>query len=108
MKEGYGPNAPALAGLVSRGARLIVCVDCGIAAGEALASVTRPADVIVLDHHKAEGPPPAILATVNPNRLDARSGLTTLCAAAVTFLAAVAVTRTLRRRGFFARAASRT
>ena len=33
------------------------------------------ADVVVLDHHKAEGPPPPVLATVNPNRLDDRSGL---------------------------------
>ena len=70
MTEGYGPNAPALRGLAARGATLIVCVDCGTAAAEALAAVHGAADVIVLDHHKAEGPPPAVLATVNPNRLD--------------------------------------
>jgi single-stranded-DNA-specific exonuclease len=56
----------------------------------------------VLDHHKAEGPPPMIVATVNPNRLDCTSGLSSLCAAAVAFLAAVATVRTLRRQGFFA------
>ncbi len=33
MREGYGPNAPALLSLVGRGATLIVCVDCGTAAG---------------------------------------------------------------------------
>ena len=60
------------------------------------------ADVVVLDHHKAEGPPPAILATVNPNRLDCGSGLGTLCAAGVAFLTAVGTVRALRRRGFFA------
>ena len=38
MIEGYGPNGPALHSLVLRGARLIVCVDCGTAAAEALAS----------------------------------------------------------------------
>ena len=102
MKEGYGPNAPALTALVSRGARLIVCVDCGTAAAGALAAVAGAADVIVLDHHKAEGPPPMILATVNPNRLDDTSGLTTLCAAGVSFLTVIAATRTLRKRGFFA------
>ena len=37
MKEGYGPNGPALLGLLARGARLIVCVDCGTAAAAALA-----------------------------------------------------------------------
>ena len=102
MTEGYGPNAPALRALAARGASLIVCVDCGTAAGEALAAVRGAADVIVLDHHKAEGPPPGVLATVNPNRPDDSSGLGMLCATAVAFLAVVATARALRRRGFFA------
>ncbi len=102
MTEGYGPNAPALRALAARGASLIVCVDCGTAAAEALASVHGAADVIVLDHHKSEGPPPGVLATVNPNRPDDSSGLGMLCASAVAFLAVVATARTLRRRGFFA------
>jgi single-stranded-DNA-specific exonuclease len=102
MREGYGPNGPALLGLVAKGAGLIVCVDCGTAAAEALGILAGQADVIVLDHHKSEGPPPSILATVNPNRLDCSSGLTMLCAAGVAFLTVVAATRTLRRRGFFA------
>jgi single-stranded-DNA-specific exonuclease len=102
MREGYGPNATALRGLVDKGARLVVCVDCGTAAAEALSVLAGHADAVVLDHHKSEGPPPAILATVNPNRLDCTSGLTTLCAAGVAFLTVVAATRTLRRLGFFA------
>jgi single-stranded-DNA-specific exonuclease len=102
IKEGYGPNAPALMALVGRGASLVVCVDCGTAAAVALASVADRAEVIVLDHHKAEGMPPAILATVNPNRLDDGSGLTHLCAAGVAFLTAIATVRALRRLGFFA------
>jgi len=102
IKEGYGPNAPALSSLVARGARLIVCVDCGTAAGVALSAVAGQADVIVLDHHKAEGPPPQVLATVNPNRLDCGSRLGHLCAAGVAFLTAIATVRALRRLGFFA------
>ena len=101
MMEGYGPNGPALHSLVLRGAKLIVCVDCGTAAAEALGFIAGDADIVVLDHHKGEGPPPAIVATVNPNRLDCTSGLTFLCAAAVAFLAAVATVRALRRQGFF-------
>jgi single-stranded-DNA-specific exonuclease len=100
LAEGYGPNGPAIAGLVARGATLIVCVDCGIAAHEALAGAG--ADIVVLDHHKAEGPPPRVVAAVNPNRLDCPSGLRQLCAAGVAFLAAVGMQRELRRRGFFA------
>jgi single-stranded-DNA-specific exonuclease len=105
LKEGYGPNAAAIAGLCDRGASLIVCVDCGIAAGEALAAAEGRADVVVLDHHKAEGPAPRILAAVNPNRLDCGSGLHHVCAATVAFLAAVATLRALRRAGWFARRA---
>ena len=101
MKEGYGPNAPALRALVDRGVGLIICVDCGTAAAEALSEVRGEADIVVLDHHKAEGPPPLILATVNPNRLDDRSGLGTLCAAGIAFLTAVAVVRVLRKAGHF-------
>src|SRR6185437_4721180 len=63
--------------------------------------VANSADIVVLDHHKAEGPPPPIVATVNPNRLDCPSGLGALCAAGIAFLAAVATVRLLRRQGFF-------
>lgn len=101
IKEGYGPNAPAIAALCDAGATLIVCVDCGISAGVALAAAEGRADVVVLDHHKAEGPPPPVLATVNPNRLDCDSGLGTLCAGAICFMTAVALHRHLRRSGFF-------
>ncbi len=103
LKEGYGPNGPAIASLCDRGATLIICVDCGIAAAEALAVAEGRADVVVLDHHKAEGPVPRILAAVNPNRLDCASGLRNVCAATVAFLAGVATIRALRRAGWFAR-----
>ena len=101
LLEGYGPNAPALRGLVERGANLVVCADCGTAAAEALSVLAGVADVLVLDHHKAEGLPPPILATVNPNRLDCASGLGHVCAAAIAFLTAVALVRALRRAGHF-------
>ena len=102
LTEGYGPNGPALLALAGRGATLIVCADCGTAAALPLSAVAGQADVLVLDHHVAEGPPPPVWATVNPNRLDCASGLTGLCAAGVAFLAAVALVRVLRRAGWFA------
>ena len=102
MAEGYGPNIPALLSLAERGASLVVCVDCGTAANDALAALAGRAEVVVLDHHKAETTPRAALATVNPNRLDDQSGLSMLCASGVAFLAGVALVRSLRRRGFFA------
>ncbi len=102
MREGYGPNAPALRAMVDSEATLILCVDCGTAAADALASVAGRAEIVVLDHHVAEGPPPPVLATVNPNRLDCPSGLRGVCAATIAFLAAVALLRVLRRTGWFA------
>jgi single-stranded-DNA-specific exonuclease len=102
IEEGYGPNRAAISKLCDRGATLIVTVDCGIAAAEALAVAHNRADVVILDHHKAEGAVPQVRAAVNPNRLDCESGLRNLCAAGVAFLAAVATLRELRRRGAFA------
>jgi single-stranded-DNA-specific exonuclease len=103
IREGYGPNPAAIRELCARGATLIVCVDCGIAAHAALDEARGQADVVVLDHHKAEGALPRVHAAVNPNRLDCGSGLRHLCAAAVAFLAVVALHRALRRAGHFNR-----
>lgn len=102
MTEGYGPNGPAIRSLIERGASLVVCVDCGTAAHDVLHEVRPLADVLILDHHKSEGPPPSVVATVNPNRLDCTSGMGHLCAAAIAFLTMIALLRVLRRTGFFA------
>jgi exonuclease RecJ (EC 3.1.-.-) len=108
IREGYGPNAVALRALADRGAHLVVCVDCGATAHDALAALEGITDAVVLDHHKLDGPPPRIVATVNPNRLDDRSGLNDVCAATIAFLTLVGTQRVLRRRGFFAAARNST
>ncbi len=103
VKEGYGPNAPALLRLKADGAGLVVTVDCGVSAFAALeAAAAVGLDVVVLDHHAAEPRLPLALALVNPNRLDEDGAYRTLCAAGVTFLTIVAVNRVLRRSGFYA------
>jgi single-stranded-DNA-specific exonuclease len=101
LLEGYGPNPAALRAMAERGARLLICVDCGTTAHDAFAPLHNVADVLVFDHHKAEGAPPRIVATVNPNRLDCGSGLHSICATAVAFIGCIALLRTLRGRGFF-------
>ncbi|MEW5963478.1 MAG: single-stranded-DNA-specific exonuclease RecJ [Pseudomonadota bacterium] len=101
--EGYGPNTAAIEGLVKDGAKLIVTVDCGTTSFEPFAAARRlGADVVVVDHHQADALLPEVAALVNPNRQDDISGLGHLCAAGVTFLALVAITRELRRRGYYA------
>ncbi|WP_242416270.1 single-stranded-DNA-specific exonuclease RecJ [Sphingomonas panni] len=105
QREGYGPNAPAMLRLAGEGATLIVTVDCGAQAFEALAA-TRDAgiDVLVVDHHQCTTALPPALAIVNPNRLDEGEGAAHghLAAVGVAFLLAAALVRTLRARGFFA------
>jgi single-stranded-DNA-specific exonuclease len=87
--------------MAERGAKLLICVDCGTTGHDAFAPLHNLADIIVFDHHKAEGLPPKITATVNPNRLDCDSGLTSICATAVAFIGCIALVRALRQRGFF-------
>lgn len=99
IKEGYGPNAPALRALADKGARLVIAVDTGTTAFEPLeAAAEAGLDVIVLDHHTAEARLPPALAVVNPNRLDQAPGLGQLAACGVTFLTLVAANRALRHR----------
>ena len=102
IDEGYGPNLPALQGLVERGASVVVCLDCGILAIDTLGQArTAGIDVVVVDHHLAEPELPAAVAVVNPNRLDESGGFGHLAACGVTFLVLVALNRELRRRGWF-------
>ncbi|RUV67276.1 MAG: single-stranded-DNA-specific exonuclease RecJ [Mesorhizobium sp.] len=97
--EGYGPNPEAMRELVSRGATLIVTVDCGTNSAVSIdAAKAAGADVVVLDHHQLGGPLPAAEAVVNPNREDDLSGQGHLCAAGVVFLALVQTARILRGR----------
>ena len=102
MKEGYGPNAPALLKLRGDGVSVVITVDCGITAHEPLAAAREAGlDVIVVDHHQAEPALPPAHAIVNPNRLDEEPGFGQLAAVGVTFLLLVALNRGLRASGRF-------
>ncbi len=104
MLEGYGPSGAALTRLAAEGATLIVTVDCGAQAFEALGTARDAGiDVIVIDHHKCSAELPHALALVNPNRLDEGEGAAHghLAAVGMCFLAAAALVRTLRARGYF-------
>ncbi len=105
LLEGYGPSGEALVRLAQEGSSLIVTVDCGAMAHEALAMAhDAGVDVIVVDHHKCAPELPRTAALVNPNRLDeseigAAHGH--LAAVGMAFLLGVATVRTLRQRGYF-------
>jgi single-stranded-DNA-specific exonuclease len=103
MIEGYGPNAPALIDLQRQGAKVVVTVDCGITAFEALAAAAEAGlAMIVVDHHEAEAQLPAAFAIINPNRLDETSPHGQLAAVGVAFLLVVAVQKKLKEAGWFA------
>lgn len=96
--EGYGPNEDAIDQLASRGAELLITVDCGATSFDALKHAgDLGLETIVLDHHQTEMDLPLAAAIVNPNRQDDLSGLGYLCAAGVVFMALVAIQRELRR-----------
>jgi single-stranded-DNA-specific exonuclease len=100
--EGYGPNIDAITRLAANGATLLVTVDCGSTSHEALAEANKLGmDVIVIDHHQISDDLPYALAIVNPHRADDLSGLGQLAAVGLVFMAAVALVRELRRRGYW-------
>ena len=103
IREGYGPNAPALMELRDDGYKLVVTVDCGTMAHKVLGlAADAGIEIIVIDHHQAEPALPPALALVNPNRLDDTSGQGTLAAVGVAFLFLVAINRALRDGGWYA------
>ncbi len=105
LLEGYGPSGEALVRIAGEGSSLIVTVDCGAMAHEALAMAHEAGvDVIVVDHHKCAPLLPRAAALVNPNRLDEgviAAGHGHLAAVGVAFLLAIATVRALRRKGWF-------
>lgn len=112
LLEGYGPSAAALLGMQADGATLVITVDCGAQAFDALgAAADAGLDVMVVDHHQCTTSLPRALAMINPNRLDgsdAERAEGHLAAVGVAFLLGVALVRNLRARGWFVDGTGRT
>ncbi|GAB0056790.1 Single-stranded-DNA-specific exonuclease RecJ [Candidatus Magnetaquicoccaceae bacterium FCR-1] len=102
MAEGYGPNGPALRRLHAEGVRVVITVDCGITAFEALEEAASVGlDVIVTDHHQAREALPPAVAVINPNRRDDEFPHKELAGVGVAFYLVMALNRALRARGWF-------
>ncbi len=103
LTEGYGPSPAAFRHLREAGYELVVTVDCGAAAYDALnAAGEIGLEVVVIDHHLMREIPPVARALVNPNQPGCGSGEGVLAAAGVTFVLLAALNREARRRGWFA------
>jgi len=100
--EGYGPNTPGLLAMRADGCETVCVLDAGTTAFEPLTAAREAGlDVVVIDHHAAEETVPPAIAVINPNRRDEAPGFGHLCAAGMTFIFCVAVSRELRSRGWF-------
>ena len=72
MRDGYGFNEAPLERCMTRiEPRLVITVDCGTNAHEAVVAAGRAGvDVIVTDHHEPTGSPAPALAVINPKLCD--------------------------------------
>ena len=109
LMEGYGPSGEALVELKARGASLVVTVDCGAQAFEAL----EQAQGGRARRDRRRSPPMRDACSRSPTRWSTPTGSTRPKSlrrtaisprSAMAFLLGVALIRELRQRGFFARA----
>ncbi|EMI42986.1 single-stranded-DNA-specific exonuclease RecJ [Rhodopirellula sp. SWK7] len=86
LEEGYGLNEDAIRTLVTRGKKLIVSVDCGIAS-VGCAKLCRELDVtlIITDHHQIGDDLPDAEAIVHPRLPGTNYPFGELCGAGVAF-----------------------
>lgn len=102
IAEGYGPTISAMQKIKDKGTILLITVDCGAMAHEALKYAKQVGlDVIVIDHHMGHDTLPESVAVVNPNRIDETSPYTYLAAVGVCFLFAIALLSDLKKHNFF-------
>jgi single-stranded-DNA-specific exonuclease len=86
LRDGYDLGAGGLARAREVGATLLVTVDCGTVAHEAVNQAREwGVEVIVTDHHAPGEALPEAVAVVNPNRSDDTSERGDLCGAGVAF-----------------------
>ncbi|MBV6443278.1 MAG: single-stranded-DNA-specific exonuclease RecJ [Haliscomenobacteraceae bacterium CHB4] len=70
-KEGYGVSLASVEYARETGATLVIAMDCGIKAQEAIARAKGYGiDYIVCDHHLPEGELPGAVANLDPKRAD--------------------------------------
>lgn len=85
LKDGYGMQVSAVQQAARDGVSLIISVDTGIRALEAVkAAVAAGVDVVITDHHMPEEELPPAVAILNPNQPGCPYPNKNLCGAGVT------------------------
>ncbi len=86
IRDGYGLQAAHVERVIQKGTDLLVTVDNGISAQEALGAAARAGlDVIVVDHHHQTGELPPAVAVLNPKRHDCEYPFKELAAVGVAY-----------------------
>ena len=71
LEEGYGLSVQGMETIISKGADLIISVDCGITSVEEVAFVNKmKKDIIITDHHNCQEDLPDAYAILNPKQTD--------------------------------------
>ncbi|MFN4079648.1 MAG: single-stranded-DNA-specific exonuclease RecJ [Saprospiraceae bacterium] len=92
LGEGYGLSLQGVDYARSEGCSLLLALDCGIRAQEAIVHAQASGiDVIVCDHHLPEGALPGAVAVLNPMRPDCDYPCDVLSACGVAFKLAQAI-----------------
>lgn len=86
IKDGYGLTTEAIDEARRRGCTLVVTVDCGITAVEAVAHASSLGiDTVITDHHEPPAQLPAAHAIINPLRPGCSYPFKSLAGVGVTF-----------------------
>ncbi len=100
--DGYGLNSDSLEDIISRGADLILSVDCGITAVvEADVCRRHGVDLIIVDHHSPKDVLPDACAIINPLQPGCPYPFKSLAGVGVAFNLLVALRSALREAGVF-------
>lgn len=102
MTEGYSMGSLGLKRLKQNGTNLIITVDNGIMAFDAVDEAAELGmDVIVTDHHQVADQLPNAVAVVNPQRKDCAYPFKGICGAGVAFKLLMALRLKLRDIDYF-------
>lgn len=86
LEEGFGINVEAMEEIATRGAKLVISIDCGITD---VAAVKRGnelgIDTIITDHHEPSGEVPPAYAILNPKQVGCAYPYKFLCGSGVIF-----------------------
>lgn len=100
LSEGYGVHKAAIDTLKTDGVQVLITVDVGITAVEALSHARELGiDVILTDHHLPGETLPPAYTIINPNQQECESKLGHLCGAGVAFYLFLALKVEMTKRG---------